>query len=249
MSFQEFIDHLTQEDVALINKAFKEKEKKIPTYKYSKIKDSDLRALVNIEENLSSHAFKTWFDNDINISNDTEVFLKEILENNKPLIKSYNEEELKVKFLALLLYKVNFKSIENNFRDFCEVSLTYKTDTFIFTGNVDFLVAKGLVYSQEPYFFIQEFKRAEEYSNPRPQLLAELISAVELNNFKAIKGAYIMGAIWNFVILEKLADNTYQYFVSQNFDSSKLPDLIAIYKNLVYVKNEIINILKDDSSI
>ncbi len=61
-----------------------------------------------------------------------------------------------------------------------------------------------------------------------------------------IKGAYIIGAIWNFVILEKLAEDKYQYFVSQNFDSTKIDDLKGIYKNLMFVKNEIISQLKED---
>jgi hypothetical protein len=68
--------------------------------------------------------------------------------------------------------------------------------------------------------------------------LAELISAIELNNWITIKGAYIVGAIWRFVILEKLEKNKYQYFVSQNFDSTKIEDLKDIYKNLMFVKNE-----------
>jgi hypothetical protein len=48
--------------------------------------------------------------------------------------------------------------------------------------------------------FIQEFKRRYEYGNPRPQLLAELISAVELNNWKLIKSAYIIGGNWHLAI-------------------------------------------------
>jgi hypothetical protein len=247
MNFQEFIENLTKEDLELINKEFAKRENKIPTYQYSKITDIDLRNLVNIEENLNTQIFNTWFNNNITISNEIEFFLIELIQNNDVLIKSYNEEELKVKFLALLLYKVNFKSIENNFRDFYELQLTYKTHNFIFSGTVDFVVSKGLVYSQKPYFFIQEFKKSEEYSNPRPQLLAELISAVELNDFKIIKGAYIIGAIWNFVILEKLAENKYQYFVSPNFDSTKIEDLKNIYKNLLVIKDEILNTIKNES--
>jgi hypothetical protein len=99
-----------------------------------------------------------------------------------------------------------------------------------------------LEYAKKPYFFIQEFKRSEEYSNPRPQLIAELISAIELNQEEVIKGAYIIGAIWNFVILEKLGKEKYQYFVSSNFDSTKIDDLMGIYKNLLVLKEEIAQI-------
>jgi hypothetical protein len=247
MNFQEFIKNLTKEDLELINKEFAKRENQIPVYKYSKIKDIDLRNLVDIEENLDTQIFNTWINNDFTISNEIECFLIELIQNHGVLIKSYNEEELKVKFLALILYKVDFKSIENNFRDFYELQMTYKTNKFIFSGTADFVVSKGIVYSQKPYFFIQEFKKGEEYSNPRPQLLAELISAVELNDFKTIKGAYIVGAIWNFVILEKLAENKYQYFVSENFDSTKIEDLKKIYKNLLFVKDEIINMIQESA--
>ncbi len=246
MDFQEFIANLTQEDLDLITQEFNKRQDKIPIYKYSKIRDVDLRILVDIEENLDIQIFNTWINHDIALSPEVENFLAELIQNNQALIKSYNEEELKVKFLGLLFYKVNFKSLENNFRDYYELPLTYKTDKFILSGTIDFAVSKGLVYSQRPYFFIQEFKQGEKYSNPRPQLLAELISAVELNNFIFIKGAYVIGAIWNFVILEKLALNKYQYFISQNFDSTKIADLKQIYKMLIFVKQEIINLIKNE---
>ena len=98
-------------------------------------------------------------------------------------------------------------------------------------------------YSEKPYFFIQEFKKGKEAYYPESQLLAELIAGVELNDFKMMKGAYIVGAIWNFVILEKLAENQYQYFISINFDSTKIAELKAIFKNLLFIKNEIFNLV------
>jgi len=59
-----------------------------------------------------------------------------------------------------------------------------------------------------------------------------------------MKGAYITGAIWRFVILEKIKKHQYKYFVSQNFDSTKIEDLKDIYKNLLFIKNEITEIIK-----
>jgi len=44
-----------------------------------------------------------------------------------------------------------------------------------------------------------------------------------------MKGAYITGGNWHFAILEKLDTDKYQYFISQNFDSTKLHDLKQIY--------------------
>jgi len=219
-------------------------ENQIPTYQYSKIRDIDLKELFDIEKNLDDSIFDEWLNNKIEINNSIEVFLKDLIEDNKSLIESYSEEDLKVNFIVPILNKIRFKSFEKKIRDFYELRMTYKTSKFILNGTIDFVVSEGLVESKKPYFFIQEFKRSEEYGNPRPQLLAELISAIELNDWKFIKGAYIIGGSWHFAILEKLNVGKYQYFISQNFDSTKIDDLILIYKNLLFVKNEIISMVK-----
>jgi len=119
--------------------------------------------------------------------------------------------------------------------------LIYKTNDFIIKGITDFVVAKGLEYPEKPYFFIQEFKKGFQYSNPEPQLLAELISAVELNDFKQMKGAFIIGENWNFVILNKLDQNKYHYFISRTFNATQINDLKCIYKNLLFIKHHFLS--------
>ncbi len=218
-------------------------ENQIPTFQYSKIKDIDLKKLFDIEKNLDESIFDEWLNNKIEIDNSIKIFLKDLIDDNKSLIETYSEEDLKVNFIVPILTKIRFKSYENKMRDFYELQLTYKTSRFILNGTVDFVVSEGLIDSKKPYFFIQEFKRSEEYGNPRPQLLAELISAIELNDWKLIKGAYIIGGNWHFAILEKLDIDKYQYFISQNFDSTKIEDLILIYKNLLFVKYEILTMI------
>ena len=212
----------------------------IPTYQYSKIRDAELKKLFEIEKKLSPLIFNSWFNNDIRLTEDIVRYLQQLIEQNSGLIEDYNEEDLKVYHIIPLLNKINFMLRDKGIRGFYELPMSYATDKFILNGTVDFVVSQGLVESKKPYFFIQEFKRSEDYGNPRPQLLAELISAVELNDWKFIKGAYIIGGNWHFAILEKLGLHKYQYFISQNFDSTKIEDLKSIYKNLLFVKNEII---------
>jgi hypothetical protein len=220
-----------------------ENDNQIPTYQYSKIRDIELKKLFEIKQKLNDHVFDEWFLNQIEIVNEVEVFLTDLIAENKPLIERYNEEDLKVYYIIPLLNKINFLLKDKEIRGFYELPMSYATDQFILNGTVDFVVSEGLFESQKPYFFIQEFKRHEEYGNPRPQLLAELITAVELNDWQFIKGAYITGENWHFVILEKLERHKYQYFISQQFDSTKIEDLTAIYKNLLFVKNEIISMV------
>jgi len=210
-------------------------ETQIPTYQYSKIRDIDLTELFDIEQNLDDSIFDEWLNNKIEIDNNIEVFLKDLIDDNKSLIESYGEEDLKVNFLVPILNKIRFKSFEKKIRDFYELQISYKTSRFILNGTIDFAVSEGLVCSKKPYFFIQGFKRSE--------VLAEMISAIELNDWKFIKGAYIIGGNWHFAILEKLEVDKYQYFISQNFDSTKIDDLKSIYKNLLFVKNEILSMV------
>ncbi len=212
----------------------------VNSYSFSKITFSDLDKIINIIEKIGDEEiFDSWINNNINISSEDLNFLTTLLKSEKFFIERYKEEDLKVKFIAPILNRVDFKLVDIQIRDFYEESITYKNKNFTLTGICDFIVSKGLNYAKTPLFFIQEFKKGFDSSDPRPQLIAELISAIEINNFTQMRGAYIVGAIWNFVILEKLKENSYQYFVSENFDSTKINDLKEIYKNLLFVKEEI----------
>ena len=178
------------------------------------------------------------------MTEDIVIYLQQLIEQNSGLIEDYNEEDLKIYLISPLLNKINFLLKDQEIRGFYELPMSYTTDQFILNGTVDFVVSKGLFHSKKPYFFIQEFKKSEEYGNPRPQLLAELITAIELNDWKLIKGAYIIGGNWHFAILEKLDIHKYQYFISKNFDSTKIEDLKLIYQNLLFVKNEILTMVE-----
>lgn len=240
MDIKQLAKTLSAHELKQLNVAFQQKNQSLPRYYYSSIQFSDLRKLFSLKFNIQQSIFKKWFETDFSVSQSDIDFFKEIINDHSFLIESYKEEDLKVKVITPILNRVKFIDVDIPFRDFYEENLTYKTDKFILSGDTDFLISKGLEYAEKPYFFIQEFKKSIKNDDPRPQLLAELIAGVELNGTDFIRGAYIVGSIWNFVILEKLAVDSYQYFISTNFDSSKLDDLTAIYKTLQFVKNEII---------
>jgi hypothetical protein len=245
VSLEQFLENITLEELEELKRLKEQKLNIIPTYSFSQITEENLRDIVELKKLYSNDAFHNWFE-DKDITKDETSFLEELLAKYGNFIKSYKEETLKANFIIPIINKVDFLSIELETSSFYEEIISYKADDFILSGSVDFLVSRGLEYSQTPYFFIQEFKKGKVSSDPEPQLLAELIAAVELNGWESIKGAYIVGSIWNFVILERLERHKYQYYVSMNFDSTKIEDLKGIYKNLLYVKNEIIEMIKDE---
>jgi hypothetical protein len=221
----------------------------IISYNFSNIKFKDLKSVFELKLEFNNDIFNNWFENSIVLDNEVIDFLVSLLNKEGKYLKYYNEENLKIKFLTPILNSVDFNIEEANIKDFYEEKFSYETEKFILNGVIDFTVSKGEINSEKPYFFIQEFKKGKVISDPEPQLLAELISAVELNDWNTIRGAYIVGAIWNFVILERLEKHKYQYYVSQNFDSTKIEDLKDIYKNLVFVKNEIIEMIKEEEKV
>lgn len=130
-------------------------KKEIPTYIFSAISFKDLEQLVSIKRNISTQEFSNWFNFKIQVSHNDQIFFEDLIKENYFLIESYNEEELKVKFISPILNRVKFTDVEHEIRDFYEEKITYRTDRFILTGTTDFLVSKGLEYSKKPDFFIQ----------------------------------------------------------------------------------------------
>jgi hypothetical protein len=100
------------------------------------------------------------------------------------------------------------------------------------------VVAKGYDKPINPYFFIQEFKQTTS-AFPEYQLLSEMIVATKLNNTNHIKGAFIIGSIWVFMLLNQLDNNKYQYCLSRKYDAIELDDLKQIYQLLQWVKSEL----------
>jgi hypothetical protein len=201
----------------------------------------DLQEIVDIEEKIDFNLFKDWFNFEYNIPNNTKIFLSNLIKKNRLYFDDYLEEELKAKFLIPILNHVDF--ITNNCRDWYERTIKAEfNNNVILTGSIDFMVAKGRSKPVAPYFFIQEFKKSLAKSNPKYQLIAQMLVALNLNQSKIIKGAFVIGKSWNFVILQKTNNNKYIYFVSEDFDSSKVTDLESIYKNLLFIKHEIISL-------
>ncbi len=87
-------------------------------YTFGTITFKDLEQLVTIKRNISIEIFCNWFETEIQISHDDKVYLNDLISENYFLIESYNEEELKVKFIAPILNRVKFTDVTHEIRDF-----------------------------------------------------------------------------------------------------------------------------------
>ncbi len=231
------------ERLLALNGIIEEKKPKVTSYSFSKTSYEKLKELVDVEKEFNNDVFSDWFNSDIKLNDNVEPFLVELLAEEALVLNDYNEEDLKMYFLSQIFNHIKFKIMDKKVRFFSEENLSYETDKFILNGSPDFFIARGIVKPQKPYFFIQEFKQEKGSTDPEYQLLAELICGAELNDWRFIKGAFIKGVQWRFMILERFEKHKYQYFVSPSFDSSKIDDLKKIYKNLIYIKNEVIEMI------
>ncbi len=197
-------------------------------------KYDDLVQVVKLKMNPSRKIFKEWFQYDYSLSKSQIHFMKKLIKQNINFLSFCSEEDLKMYFIAILLGKVRFRFEDK--RGFYDKPLKAIVNGVEFGGKTDFMFAMGVKEPRKPYFFIQEFKQTKHSVDVEDQLLAEMLAAIELNKVNLIRGAYIVGRHWNFVILEKIAENSFQYFVSDSCDSLTFNGLKQIFVCLQAVK-------------
>jgi hypothetical protein len=148
---------------------------------------------------------------------------------------SWNEEELKVRFIALVIEIVNIDE-EGKIKLFLERNISAEVGDYQISVNVDLMFAGqiGRNTPSHPYFFLQELKKGKKSTNdPEGQMLAAMIASQQINNDnKPIYGAYQVGRNWIFSIL-----NGKEYHVTRQFDVSKPEDLKASIFNLKRIKD------------
>ncbi len=206
------------------------------SYNFSTIKYSDLESLVHIRMGDDEHKFDEWFKTPYKMKASESSFLNEHIRKFRSRLSSYLEETLKMKFLSPLLNKVDF--LTETSQDWYDASLSGFLNKAELKGFVDIMVATGTHEPRKPFFFIQEFKPSTPDRDPEVQLLAEMLVTIEKNQTKIMRGGYIIGRNWIFMIVEKIGENQFEYFVSEAFDALKLADLKRIYSILQTVKHK-----------
>ncbi len=213
-----------------------ENQEIIKSYNFSTVRYYQLEEIVNISVRNDPTKFNEWFETPYQIKEEESVYFNNLIQKHITRIAFYMEEDLKAKFIIPILNLVDFMVAPVS--DWYDATLSGTLNGVEFRGFTDFMVASGTESPRKPYFFIQEFKPSVPDRDPRIQLLAELLVAVEKNKATIMRGGYIIGQYWKFVIVEKTSENQFEYVVSKAFDSLDLDDLKQIYVILQAVKHK-----------
>lgn len=205
---------------------------------FSNVKLKDLRNLVDLSPNIDNTVFDKWLTFDYSVSSADEAFLVALIQDHAIRIPYYSEEELKMKFIAPLLNRVDFTFDEVT--DWYERPIGAVVNGCELKGATDYLVAKGISEPELPYFFIQEFKPSRRTSDPEDQLLAELLVAIYLGEVQEMLGMVIVGQLWTFLLLRRLEEDRFQYYKSVGFNVLNIEDLKKLYVSLQGVKADIV---------
>ncbi|HNI43663.1 MAG: hypothetical protein JNM36_16265 [Chitinophagales bacterium] len=151
---------------------------------------------------------------------------------------SWNEEELKMNFISILMFLADFNDPIKGYYD-REISAT--VGGIYLNCKADMMLSKGIgELIETPYFFLHEYKREKKYSgDPIGQMLGGmLIGQAKNNNNKPIYGCYVQGRYWYFSVLEGK-----KYVISNSFNASELEDVCQIVFILRKLKKIILEYL------
>lgn len=150
-------------------------------------------------------------------------------------IAGWNEEDLKMKFIATILELGQMMDDETVIGYFDKI-ISATVEGIRLTVKSDFMLATGVLnVFKTPYFHFQEYK---PYKNPLGDSMAQLLEAFLIaqeknKNGKPLYGVDIMGANWRFVTMEGK-----DYCISKSFDSVDREDLlkiIAVLRRFKYI--------------
>jgi hypothetical protein len=201
--------------------------------KSTTFKDWDLDKLdnaFNLKQVWQSELLAQWQNNNETV----DEFEKRTLEHlQKSLIRggrSWNEVELENKFISPVIMAADIDDEEIGY--FLERPLSGVVGDYELSGIVDGVIATGIRNPHTPYFCFNEYKRSiENQGTPDAQVLAAMLVARELNNNRLpIYGLFVVGLVWNFVVLNKN-----EYYISKNYNADD-EEIFTIFKMLKALK-------------
>ncbi|MDI9356027.1 MAG: hypothetical protein QM536_03255 [Chitinophagaceae bacterium] len=207
--------------------------------KFYNLRSNKVINAFRIQVSDSCERLTTWLNYFENISNEDNLLLQSAIEKYNTLHWGWNEEELKMHFISLIMHVANL-NIKGICKFFYERSISGIVENKELSVICDGMMA-SYTFSGEPdvpYFFMQELKKANEYgkNDAQGQMLAAMLIAREQNkNNKYIYGCYVIERNWFFATLKKDI-----FCVSGGYDATEKEDLMKIVCTLRHLKKLIV---------
>ena len=146
--------------------------------------------------------------------------------------KGWNEYELENKFISPVFMVANFDDQIIGY--FLERPLKGIVGDYELSGIVDGMIATGVRDPKKPFFCMHEYKRSvDNDGQPDAQALAAmLVVQADENGQKPIYGLYIVGLIWNFIVL-----NGKEYCISKSYNAEdeEIFEIFGMLKALKHI--------------
>lgn len=140
-------------------------------------------------------------------------------------IMGWNEEMLKMNFIALVIYLGQLIETRE-YKTYYESNLEATVNGHFLKVKADMMVAKGILeIPKTPYFYFQEYKKQKDpQGDVTAQVLEAFLIAQEKNkNGKPLYGCTVTGKYWEFMTMEKQV-----YCLSKSYDCTDNADLLQI---------------------
>jgi hypothetical protein len=184
-------------------------------------------------------SLKNWVAAQYELSATETEIIDDLHENTVESGDYWNEEELKIEFVGIVFLAAKIK-VKDKIKVYYERAISADIDGYRLAVIADCLVASPKKFSspQNPYFFLQEFKKGKgEKNDPEAQMLTAMLIAQHKNqDDKPVYGGYLIGRSWVFTTLTGK-----NYCTSRIFDASQKNDLLHIVSILRHLKNIILN--------
>ncbi|TAE40538.1 MAG: hypothetical protein EAY79_03950 [Runella slithyformis] len=193
------------------------------TYKKIRLETDELLFSFDLKRNRSCEILDSWLNVSGLITKEHQDFLEKLRQLQLEEGDFWNEEELKMNFLAHIFYVAQLNE-KDKIKLFYERPLAGIIGEYKINVKCDALIAtpKGIGTPRKPYFFLQEFKKQKGQENDAEgqMLAAMLLAQLENDNNLPIYGSYLQGSTWRFTTLHGK-----NYCVSQSYDANQKEDL------------------------
>jgi hypothetical protein len=166
-----------------------------------------------------------WLNCTTTLASDEQILFDRIHKRAKKKIDGWQEEELKMKFIAFIL-ELALLDDSDLYSTYLETTIEATVENHFLKIKTDFMVAKGILDLPEmPYFHFQEWKKHRDPNgDPVGQLLEAFLIGQEKNEHKKpLYGCTITGKFWEFFVMENKS-----YCISKSYDSTEKDQLLQI---------------------